>query len=60
MLPSWVGAGKAMLRGSVKIFIMVSFSNAMNLLEILPILSLRRVAVPGPYARLRSVSLGLP
>jgi len=44
----------------VKIFIMVMFSNAMNPLEILPVLSLRINAVPGPYARSRSASLGLP
>jgi len=44
----------------VKIFIMVMFSNAMNPREILLVLSLCEVAVPGPNARFRSVSLGLP
>ncbi len=44
----------------VKIFIVVKFSNAMNPQEILPVPSLRRAVVPGPYARSRSVSLGLP
>jgi len=44
----------------VKIFIVASFSNAMNPWEILLVPSLRRVVVPGPYAKSRSVSLGLP
>jgi len=44
----------------VKIYIMASFSNAMNLWEILLVPSLRRAVVPGPYARSRSVSLDLP
>jgi len=44
----------------VKIFIMASFSNAMNPREILPVLNLRRTSVPSPYTRSHSVSLGLP
>ena len=55
----WVGVGKAMLRGSVKIFIVASISNAVNLQENLPVPSLCRAIVPGPYARSRSVSLDL-
>jgi len=43
----------------VKIFIVVSFSNAMNPREILLVPSLCRAIVPGPYARSRSVSLVL-
>jgi len=53
MLQSWVGAGKAMLRGSVKIFIVAGFSNAMNPWEILPVPSLCRAIVPGLHTRLR-------
>ncbi len=44
----------------VKIFIMVMFSNAMNPREIPLVPSLCKTVVPGPYARLRSASLGLP
>jgi len=39
----------------MKIFIMAVISNAMNL----PVLSLCRAILPGPYARSRSASLGL-
>ena len=45
---------------NVKIFIMLIFSNAMNPQEIPQVLGLCEVAVPGLYARSRSVSLGLP
>ncbi len=44
---------------AVKIFIMASFSNAMNPWEIPLVPSLRRAIVPGPYARSCSVSLDL-
>ncbi len=54
-----VGVGKAMLRGSVKIFILVAVSNAMNLWEILLVPSLPRALVPGPYAKSHSASLDL-
>jgi len=44
---------------SVKIFILVAVSNAMNPRETLPVPSLRRAVVPGPYAKSHSVSLDL-
>jgi len=44
----------------VKLFIMVTSSNAMNLQEIPLVPSLHKAIVPGLYARLRSASLGLP
>ena len=49
-----------MLRGSVKIFISVAVSNAMNLWETLLVPSLHRAIVPGLYTKSHSASLGLP
>jgi len=56
---SWVGMGRTMLRGSVKIFISWAVSNAMNLWEMSSIPSLHSVTWLGPYARSHSVGLGL-